>query len=144
MLARAERSRVDSRVTAMLRAKMRDGKGTREVRVGDISPTGLLVACDRPPARGEIVDIDVVGHHIIGEVRWVSGRRCGLRTRERINVSAILTGKPARKRSKGSSIDIEAQQDISKWPLRNLLIAYGVLGVTAFSTAYLIVNFLIL
>ncbi len=143
MLAGGERSRVDSRVTAMLRAKMRDTRGSRDVRVGDLSPTGMLVACDRPPPRGEIVDIDVAGHHIVGEVRWVSGRRCGLRTRERINVNAILTGKPPKKRVQAKKVEV-IEQDIKHWPLRLVLTVYGLLGVTAFSTAYLIVNYVIL
>jgi hypothetical protein len=144
-LAGGERSRVDTRATAMLRARMRDSRGVRDVRVGDISPKGLLLACDKPPPRGEIVDIEVGGHHVVGEVRWVSGRRCGLRTQERINVNAIFGGKPPKKRTPGSRVgEAEAEAAIARWPLRRLLLAYGLLGLTAFSTAYLIAVWVIL
>lgn len=143
MLAKAERSRVETRMTSMLRAKMRDVHGNRDVRVGDISPTGMLVACDRPPQRGEIVDIDVGGHYVVGEVRWSNSRRCGLRSRDRIDVNAIFSGKPPRIRKQARKV-VEADPDISRWSMRNLLLAYGTLGVTAFSSAYLIVIYLIL
>ena len=136
MLAGGEKSRIDSRTTAMLAGRMRDASGLREVRIGDLSPQGLLVVSSRPPARGDIVDIMINGHHFAGQVRWVNGRRFGLRTRERIDVRGILSGKPPKVRQAGKRI--EESNDPKDWAFQKLLVAYGLLGATAFATAYLI------
>lgn len=142
MLAGGEKSRVDTRQTAMLQAKLRDGRTTRAVRVGDISPKGMLVVSDHPPARGDFVDVLIGGHHLAGQVRWVQGRRFGLRMRERIDVHAVLTGKPPRKRIAGKKI--EESNDPTDWSIEKLAISYGLLGITAFATAYLLVTYFVL
>ena len=142
MLAGNEKSRVDTRHTAMLQGRMRDAGGTYAVRVGDISPRGMLVVSERPPSRGAIVDIMVNGHHVAGQVRWVSGRRFGLRTRERIDVAAMVSGRRANRHVAGKKIEIDNDPD--KWSTEKLLAAYGILGVTAFATAYLLVTYFIL
>ncbi|WP_271077326.1 PilZ domain-containing protein [Aurantiacibacter sp. MUD61] len=142
MLAGGEQSRVETRHTAMLQAKMRDQRSTRPVRVGDISPKGMLVVSDHPPSRGDFVDITIGGHHLAGQVRWVQGRRFGIRTRERIDVQAVLSGKPAKSRIKGKKI--EPKNDPDNWPLNKLIAAYGLLGVTAFASAYLLVTYFVL
>lgn len=142
MLAGGEKSRVDSRMTAMLPARMRDAQTTRDVKVGDLSPKGMLVVCGIPPERGAIVEIVVNGHHLAGEVRWVSGRRIGLRMRERVPVADILSGRPPKRRIKGKKI--EASREPKDWALPKLVLAYSLLGLTAFATAYLIVTYVIL
>lgn len=141
MLAGGEKSRVDNRTTAMLRGKMRDRRGVRPIRIGDLSPRGLLVVCENPPERGEIVDITVNGHHIVGEARWSSGRRCGMRADRRINVQAVMTGRGPEKRFKGQKI--ETPNDPSAWSTNKQIAAYGLLALTAFSTAYLIATYFI-
>lgn len=142
MLAGGEKSRVETRVTAMMAGTMRDASGTRKVRVTDLSAKGMLVVSERAPARGEFIDVVVNGHSIAGQVRWVNGRRVGVRSAERIDVEAIVSGKRANKRIAGKKI-VEID-DPDKWDAETLLIAYGLLGLTAFATAYLIVTFLIL
>lgn len=136
MLAGGEKSRVDTRTTAMLRGKMRDSRGLRDVRIGDLSPRGLLVVCEHPPQRGEIVDITLHGHHIVGEARWSSGRRCGLRSSRRIDVQAIMSGRKAQVRRKGTKI--EPVNDPSEWSTGKQLVAYGLLMLAACSAAYLV------
>ncbi len=142
MLAGGEKSRLETRQTAMLQARMRDAQGTRPVRVGDLSPKGMLVVSERPPSRGEFVDITVGGHHMAGQVRWVQGRRFGLRMRERIDVHAIIRGKSPQKRFKGQKI--EPVNDPGNWSMEKLVAAYGLLGLTAFATAYLLVTYFLL
>ncbi|WP_052761706.1 PilZ domain-containing protein [Aurantiacibacter luteus] len=142
MLAGNEKSRVDTRHTAMLQGRMRDASGTRPVRVYDLSSKGMLVVSERPPERGAIVDILINGHHVAGQVRWVSGRRFGLRTREHVDVAALVSGRRASKHIAGKKI--EPVNDPDAWSPQKLLIAYGVLGVTALATAYLLVTWLIL
>ena len=138
MLAGGEKSRVDTRMTAMLPARMRDERGMRDVRVGDLSSTGLLLVCDRPPARGEIADINIGGHNIVGEVRWVSGRRCGLRSRSRIDVQSIIAGRPPKQRFKAKRI--EPKNDPAEWTPKQIMLGYGTLAACAFASAYLIAN----
>ncbi|MBH5323142.1 PilZ domain-containing protein [Aurantiacibacter sediminis] len=142
MLAGSEQSRLETRHTAMLQAKMRDERSTRPVRVGDISPRGMKVVTDRPPARGSFVDILVSGHQVAGQVRWVNGRQFGIRTHDRIDMKAILSGKSPNTRIKGKRI--EPDNDPDKWPLGKLVAAYSLLGVTAFSSAYLLVTYFVL
>ena len=126
----------------MLRGKMRDKRGTRDIRIGDLSPRGLLVVCEHPPERGEIVDITINGHHIVGEARWSSGRRCGMRADRRINVQAVLAGRGPEQRFKAQKI--ETPNDPSAWSPKTQIAAYTLLALTALSTAYLIANYLIL
>lgn len=141
MLASAETSRDDTRMTAMLAGTMRDDRATHDVRVGDISPKGMMIVSSRPPSRGDIVDIAVSGHHLAGRVMWVNGRRCGVRMNERIDVEAIMSGNPPKRRFTGKKID---DPENPQWSFKAMLLGYGLLGVTAFSTAYLIVTYLIL
>ncbi len=141
MLAGAEQSRVDTRMTAMLPGTMRDDRMIQDVRVGDISPKGMMIVSSRPPSRGDIVDISFHGHHLAGRVMWVNGRRFGVRTSERIDVDAILSGSAPNKRKTGKKIE---EPDNPEWSPKAMLLGYGVLGLTAFSTAYLIVTYLIL
>ena len=143
MLAGGEKSRVDTRVTAMLRGTLRDSRGTREVRIGDISPKGLLGTCEKPPERGDVVDIAVGRHHLVGQVRWVAGRRFGVRSRERIDVAAIMGVRKSKKPPPKFVQEAEIEEEAT-YSNRGLLIAYGVLGLTAFCTAYVIVNWFIL
>lgn len=142
MLAGANEARVTARHTAMLQGEMRDGRSNRPVRLGDISTKGMLVVCERPPSRGDFVDVLVNGHELTCQVRWVNGRRFGVRSSERINVEAILAGRAPNKRIAGKKI--EPDNDPDGWPLRKLIAAYLLLGVTAFATAYLLVTYFVL
>ncbi|WP_052769038.1 PilZ domain-containing protein [Aurantiacibacter marinus] len=141
MLAGGEKSRVDTRTTAMLPGTMRDDRMTQDVRVGNISSKGMMIVSSRPPSRGHIIDISVSGHHLAGRVMWVSGRRFGVRTNERIDVAAIMGGKAPRKR-RANKITVDPEN--AEWSPTAMLAGYGILGVTAFSTAYLIVTYLII
>ncbi|GGD47691.1 hypothetical protein GRI62_08565 [Erythrobacter arachoides] len=141
MLAGKGQARSDARTTAMLQGRMRDAGGTYPVRVGDISAKGMLVVSERPPARGTIVDILVNGHHVAGQVRWVSGRRFGVRTNDRIDVAALVAGRRASKHVAGRKI--EAANDPGEWSTGKQVLAYGLLGITALATAYLLVTYLV-
>lgn len=141
MLAAAETSRDDTRMTAMLAGTMRDNRMAQDVRVGDISPKGMMIVSSRPPSRGDIVDISVSGHQLAGRVMWVNGRRCGVRMSERIDVEAIMSGIPPARRFTAKKIE---DRENPEWSPKAMLVGYSVLGVTAFSTAYLIVSYLIL
>lgn len=138
MLAGNEKSRADTRMTSMMQGTMRDSRGLRNVRIADLSPRGLLVICDQPPPRGEIVDITLNGHHIVSEARWSIGRRSGLRSSQRIDVQAIFSGRKAQARRK--AIKIEPSNESAKWSIHQRLPAFALLILGACFAALLIAN----
>lgn len=88
------KDRVEPRVRAVMRARLRWAGGDREVTVIDASSRGMLAMAPEPPERGEFVEM-IVGHHaLVGQVRWRAGKRFGLSFRERISVAALLEGGP--------------------------------------------------
>ena len=129
-----ERSRV------MLTAALIDSRGSRQARISDLSPRGLLGNMDAPPQRGEFVNIRFPAHEVAGQVRWVRGRNFGVRLRERIDVASV-TGPRRAARPASRPATVAAEPEMS---LKGTIVAYGVLGLTALSTAYLIVTYIIL
>ncbi len=76
----------------MVRARMTDNAGQRDVCIIDISTRGLLATTACPPKRGEIVEIQIGNNAIVGQVRWASARRFGLALRERVSIAAVVEG----------------------------------------------------
>ena len=140
MLADTKNSRAELRETVMLRAKVVDSRGTHEARISDVSPRGLLGTMESPPIRGDFISIHLPGQEVGGQVRWVNGRRFGVRLRERVDAASIGSGK-RRAREPAKPV---ASDGASETSLKATLVTYGVLGLTALSTAYLIVTYIIL
>jgi hypothetical protein len=138
MLASSEQSRAEDRETVMLRAKVVDSRGTRDARISDVSSRGLLGNMEQPPERGEFINIHFPAREVAGQVRWVNGRKFGVRLRERVDAASLTSGRRARQAAK--PIAVEAEEEMS---LRGTLVAYAVMGLTALSTAYLIVTYVI-
>lgn len=91
MLA-ADKPRVEPRVRATVRARLRDAGGEREVCIIDISTRGLLASAEIPPKRGEFVELQVGRNRLTGQVKWTGGHRFGLSLRERVSVTAMAEG----------------------------------------------------
>ncbi len=91
-LAAAKEDRVEPRVRAMVRARLRDDAGERDVCIIDVSTRGVLATAARPPKRGEIVEIAVGNNFLAGQVKWASERRFGLSLQERVSVAAMVEG----------------------------------------------------
>lgn len=89
-----QKSRIEARTRAMLRARLRWNGGEREAIIIDASSRGLLAMMAQPPGRGEYVELMVGQHRLVGQVRWCVGKRVGLSFRERISVTALLEGIP--------------------------------------------------
>ena len=115
-----------------------DSRGTRTARISDISARGLLGQMESPPARGEFIDIRFPAREVAGQVRWVHGRNFGVRLRERVDVGSLTDGRRQRRQA-----GVKIESDEEEMSLKGTLIAYGVLGLTALSTAYLIVTYII-
>lgn len=93
MTARAaDKPRAEHRVHAMVRARLRDAAGERDMCIIDISTKGLLATAAVPPARGEFVEITIGRNRLAGQVRWSGTHRFGLSLRERVSVAAMAEG----------------------------------------------------
>ncbi len=82
--------RVEERTTAILLARLRDGRPEREAAVFDLSSRGLMAAAQPPPRRGAIIELNVGRHSLVGQVQWCEGSRFGVRLRERIDVLTVI------------------------------------------------------
>lgn len=138
MLANSQESRAEERETVMLRAQVVDSRGTHEARISDLSSRGLLGNMANPPQRGEFINIHFQARELGGQVRWVNGRKFGVRLRERVDAASLLSGRGKRQAGK-NIVQVEPEETAS---LKATIITYSVLGVTALSTAYLIVTYL--
>lgn len=141
MLAQAKNSRGTDRVTAMLRASMKDGRGTHEIAILDLSPRGILATVSSPPERGDIIVVTVNGQSLAGQVRWRREKRFGVSLRERIDVAAVLSGRAPVARV--LPVEPEPVVAAGEGGLQSVLIAYGVLGIAAISLAWLIVSYVL-
>lgn len=88
----ADKPRVEPRVRAMVRARLRDSAGERDICIIDISTKGLLATAAVPPDRGEFVEITIGRNRLAGHVKWAGNRRFGLALRERVSVAAMAEG----------------------------------------------------
>ena len=140
MLAKADPSRAAPRVTTMIRATMRDGRGAHEIAILDLSVRGVLATCGKPPERGDFVDLNINRQVIAGQVKWVRGQRFGIALRERIDVAAVLEGRAPVRQAKPAPVQEPPALDSSP---KMLLIAYTVMGLAATSAAWLIVTFVL-
>jgi len=141
-----EKPRVEPRIKALIRARLRDGGPERDVCILDLSTRGMLATSARPPARGDIVEFHIGNHALVGHVKWASERRFGVALPDRISVSALLAGDSnnialsaapsARKRS-GSICEALAANSRSL----DRLVQLGLLVVILGSGAYLLADF---
>jgi len=90
--AALQKDRVEPRVRAMVRARLRDREGEREVCIIDVSTRGILATGASPPKRAEIIEISPGNNFLTGEVKWASERRFGIALRERVSVAAMVEG----------------------------------------------------
>ena len=79
-----------TRRKALLRTRVRDDAGWSELTVHNVSEAGMMLQGKRVPQRGTIIEIRIGEAAIVAEVRWAVGNRCGVRSRERIDVDALL------------------------------------------------------
>ena len=88
----ADKPRTEPRVRAMVRARLRDDAGEREMCIIDVSTRGLLATAARPPVRGDYVEVTIGRNSLTAQVKWSGERRFGLSLRERVSVAAMIEG----------------------------------------------------
>jgi len=80
------------RHTVSLRAQLRDASSWHEVAICNVSRQGLMLKGESVPARGTFVEIQRGQLRIVGQVRWSRGARCGVRSRDPIDLSSLGIG----------------------------------------------------
>lgn len=96
----SHRSR-EQRVTAFLNARMRADDGWSDVTISNVSSRGLMARRGNAPAKGSYVEIWHQNVCVVGHVRWSKGGRFGIRSQDKIDISALLNGLPAGQRLPG-------------------------------------------
>ena len=85
----------DPRRTTFLKVNIRSDHGWTEAIVCNISAHGMMLRGDSLPGRGSFVEIASGPVAMAGQVRWSLAGRCGIRTREMIDLAALI-GEQAR------------------------------------------------
>jgi hypothetical protein len=79
-----------ARQFASLKAQMRVDDSWIDITIANVSSTGLMARCNRPPQVGSQVELRKRGVVIAGEIVWTTGSRFGLRSFDRIDTAALL------------------------------------------------------
>lgn len=88
----ADKPRVEPRIRAMVRARLRDSLCERDVCIIDVSTRGMLATAAQPPAYGDFVEIQLGRHRLAGHVKWSGDRRFGVALQDRVSVAAVAEG----------------------------------------------------
>jgi hypothetical protein len=92
----------EERATAFLNARMRADDGWSDVTICNVSSRGLMIRRGTSPAKGSYVEIWHQNVCVVGHVRWSQGGRFGIRTQDKIDISALLNSAPARRSLAGA------------------------------------------
>lgn len=87
------RQRMEPRTMVALKATMRVGSRVLEATIANASSRGVLAMVPQPPVRGTVVDLEIGGHILRGQVRWRADDRCGIMLREAIDVAELVQGR---------------------------------------------------
>lgn len=80
----------DQRRTTLLKAHIRSDDGWCDALVCNVSAHGMMLQGEGLPPRGSFIEICGETLSLAGQVRWSAGDRCGVRTREAINLADLL------------------------------------------------------
>lgn len=84
------KERREPRHKLLMRARMRAGVSDADVCILDVSLRGALIQTFSPPPRGTFVEVHRDRFSFTGQVKWSKNRRCGIATRERIDLHALI------------------------------------------------------
>lgn len=79
----------ESRWSVLIAARMRAGGAPKSIRIRNVSSRGLMIEVEPPPRRGTYVEIVRPDLTIIGQVVWSKDGRCGIHTRDRIDLRRL-------------------------------------------------------
>jgi len=83
-----------ARKKVRLDGRMRNERGWIDVKIKNLSDSGLMAECTAPPSRGHYIEIRRHNHVLIGVVAWSKDNRFGVRLADRTDMRALIDGKP--------------------------------------------------
>lgn len=89
----------DPRKSVSLKSRLHSDHGWTDVTIANVSTRGLMLVCESPPAKRSFIEVRHGSASIVGQVMWSEGPRCGVRTREPIDIPALLGQAPPRPRT---------------------------------------------
>lgn len=87
------RQRMEQRTVVAAEATMRIGTRVTEVTLVNASSRGVLALVAAPPPRGTLIELEIGGHALKGQVRWRGSDRCGIVIKSQISVAELIEGK---------------------------------------------------
>jgi hypothetical protein len=98
-------------------ARLRSETGWSDVTIGNVSSRGMMLRCVAPPPQRAYIEVRHQGVCIVGQIVWINGARCGVRTQDLVDVAGLLSqgGRRARqpaddRRSAGRPVEAPRQQ----------------------------------
>jgi hypothetical protein len=88
----------EDRRTVAVPARLRSEAGWSDVTIGNVSSRGMMLRCVAPPPQRAYIEVRHQGVCVVGQVVWISGARCGVRTQDLVDVAGLLSqgARPAR------------------------------------------------
>lgn len=87
------RQRMEARTAITVQATLRSGHRDAEAVLVNASSRGVLAVVDEPPARGTLIELEIGGAVLTGQVRWRASDRCGIALRRPIRVADLVVGR---------------------------------------------------
>ena len=98
-------------------ARLRSETGWSDVTIGNVSSRGMMLRCVAPPPQRAYIEVRHQGVCIVGQIVWINGARCGVRTQDLVDVAGLLSqgGRRARppandRRGASRPIEVPRQQ----------------------------------
>jgi hypothetical protein len=92
----------EERKTILVGARLRTERGWSDVTIANASSRGLMLQSVAPLERNEFIEIRYRQTCIVGRIVWTGGARCGVRTQDAVDVAALLSHAPSKKRKPGT------------------------------------------
>lgn len=89
-----------------MKARVRTCDGWQDVRIGNVSASGLMVRIADPPAIGESVEIRHRGWCVTGRVVWRTQSRMGVEATETIDLDGLMADSGLKKRVSDATHDM--------------------------------------
>ena len=72
-------------------ARLRSETGWSDVTIGNVSSRGMMLRCVAPPPQRAYIEVRHQGVCIVGQIVWINGARCGVRTQDLVDVAGLLS-----------------------------------------------------
>lgn len=81
----------EERRKTILRARLRSDHGWSDVTIGNVSSRGLMLHCATSLPRNSFIEVRHRSVCVVGRIVWSQGVKCGVRTQDAVDISALLS-----------------------------------------------------